>query len=216
MEMIRKYFPGISPVQEQQFVTLAATLRTWNEKINVISRKDTDHIEERHILHSLAIAKYITFNPGSTILDAGTGGGFPGLPLAILHPGSTFTLVDSISKKIRVVETLIEATGLVNTKPLPVRVETLTSKFDFVVSRAVTAFPRFYKWTRPLISEHSLNQIPNGIIYLKGGDLGDELSGFQKGIRITPISKWFMEEWFLEKKIVYMQVGRKEIENTAI
>ncbi len=178
----------------------------WNEKINVVSRKDVDKLEERHILHSLAIAKCVHFIPGTTIIDVGTGGGFPGLPLAILFPGCEFTLVDSIGKKIRVVDELSNACGLLNVQAYQARAEHIQDKFDFVISRAVTAFPQFYRWTAPLISKKSKNQIPNGIIYLKGGNLNQELAGFGDKIRIEPISKWFEEAWFEEKKVVCCKI----------
>jgi 16S rRNA (guanine527-N7)-methyltransferase len=206
MELIRKYFPGISNDQLHQLQTLSTSLKEWNEKINVVSRKDIDMLEERHILHSLAIAKFISFTPGTSIIDVGTGGGFPGLPLAILFPDCKFTLVDSIAKKIKVVGELTAATGLRNVHTLQARIESVQDKFDFVVSRAVTAFPQFYRWTAPLISGTSANQLPNGMIYLKGGNLSGELSGFGKRVRTEPISQWFDEAWFEEKKIVYLNI----------
>lgn len=206
MELIRKYFPEISNDQLNQLQTLSASLKQWNEKINVVSRKDIEKLEERHILHSLAIAKFISFTPGTAIIDVGTGGGFPGLPLAILFPECSFTLVDSIAKKIKVVNELSVATGLRNVQAYQARIESVQDKFDFVVSRAVTAFPQFYRWTAPLISGTSANQVPNGIVYLKGGDLSRELSGFGKRVRVEPISRWFDEAWFEEKKVVYLNI----------
>ena len=206
MELIRKYFPEISEEQLHQLKTLSSSLTEWNEKINVVSRKDIDMLEERHILHSLAIAKFVSFVPGTSIIDVGTGGGFPGLPLAILFPECNFTLIDSIAKKIKVVGELSAATGLRNVKACQARVESVQDKFDFVVSRAVTAFPQFYRWTAPLISGTSANQVPNGMISLKGGNLTQELSGFGKRIRIEPISRWFEEAWFEEKKVVYLNI----------
>ena len=205
MELIRKYFQHITTDQLEQMKTLSDSLKVWNDKINVVSRKDIDKLEERHILHSLAIAKCVHFTTGTTIIDVGTGGGFPGLPLAIMFPDCKFTLVDSIGKKIHVVNELANACGLQNVHAVQSRVEHIREKFDFIVSRAVTAFPQFYRWTAPLISGISSNQVPNGIIYLKGGDLSRELSGFGEKIRIEPISKWFEEAWFKEKKVVYLK-----------
>jgi 16S rRNA (guanine527-N7)-methyltransferase len=206
MELIRKYFPEISNDQLIQLQSLSTSLKEWNEKINVVSRKDIDQLEERHILHSLAIAKFIKFTPGTSIIDVGTGGGFPGLPLAILFPECSFTLVDSIAKKIKVVNELSIATGLRNVQASQARIEHVQEKYDFVVSRAVTAFPRFYRWTAPLISDTATNHLPNGIIYLKGGELSRELSGFGKRVRTEPISQWFNEAWFEEKKVVYLNI----------
>ncbi|MEX0982150.1 MAG: 16S rRNA (guanine(527)-N(7))-methyltransferase RsmG [Bacteroidales bacterium] len=206
MELIRKYFQQITGNQLKQLTSLTTSLREWNEKINVVSRKDVDKLEERHILHSLAIAKYIHFIPGTTIIDVGTGGGFPGLPLAIMFPDCEFTLVDSVGKKIQVVNELSAACGLHNVQAFQARAERIQDQFDFVVSRAVTAFPQFFRWTSSLISKESENQIPNGIIYLKGGNLKQELAGFGERIRIEPISKWFEEVWFEEKKVVYLKI----------
>ncbi len=206
MQLVSKYFPEISAKQTEQFEQLSTALHSWNEKINVISRKDLDQLEERHILHSLAIAKFIQFSPGTTIIDIGTGGGFPGLPLAILFPECKFTLVDSIAKKIRVVGELREATGLKNVHSFQERAEKVDQKFEFVVSRAVAAFPKFYNWTKPLISKAQRNKLPNGIIALKGGDLGQELGGFGKRIDTRNLSDWYDEEWFNTKKLVYLNI----------
>jgi 16S rRNA (guanine527-N7)-methyltransferase len=206
MELIRKYFPEISAKQLDQIDNLGFALREWNEKINVVSRKDIGQLEERHILHSLGIAKFVSFDKGTTIIDVGTGGGFPGLPLAIMFPECQFTLVDSIGKKIRVVNELATAARLTNVKAIQARAESVPDKYDFVVSRAVTAFPKFYRWTSHLVSSRSFNDLPNGIIYLKGGNLGHELSGFGDRIRIEPVSQWFGEAWFAEKKIIYMKI----------
>lgn len=205
MELIRKYFQHITIDQLEQMKTLIDSIKVWNEKINVVSRKDIHKLEERHILHSLAIAKCFHFTTGTKIIDVGTGGGFPGLPLAIMFPDCKFTLVDSIGKKIHVVNELANACGLQNVDAVHSRAEHIREKFDFIVSRAVTAFPQFYRWTVPLISEKSSNQLPNGIIYLKGGNLSQELAGFEERIRIESISKWFEEAWFEGKKVVYLK-----------
>ena len=203
MDLLRKYFPDFSEREIKQFKILSSNLKEWNTKINLISRKDIDLLEERHLLHSLSIAKFIQFNPGTKIIDIGTGGGFPGLPLAIIFPECTFTLVDSIAKKVKVVNELSSALGLKNVNGIWSRAENINEKYDFVVSRAVAAFPQFYNWTKNLLAEGSKNNRKNGIIYLKGGDLSQELAGFGNRIVIEAIKQWFEEEWFHEKKIVY-------------
>jgi 16S rRNA (guanine527-N7)-methyltransferase len=200
---IFKYFPDLSESQKIQLLELPNIYKEWNEKINVISRKDIEEIETHHILHSMAIDKIIRFTPNSKILDVGTGGGFPGIPLAILNPESNFLLIDSIGKKINVVNKVIEALGLTNTKALQTRVESLNEKFDFVVSRAVTAFPAFYEMCKKNIATQSVNTKPNGIIYLKGGDFSEEIKEFKK-IEIINITDFFIEDFFETKKIIFL------------
>ena len=175
-----------------------------NQKVNIISRKDIDHLEERHILHSLSIAKAFSFAPGQSVIDVGTGGGFPGIPLAILFPETSFTLVDSIGKKIKLVKEIASNLDLKNVSVLHQRAETIGRKADFVVSRAVTAFPVLYQWTSPLIRPSRPGQL-NGLISLKGGDLESELSSFTKKVQLFPISAWFEESFFSTKMIVYLK-----------
>ena len=201
--LISKYFPNLTEKQYQQFAVLPELYADWNEKINVISRKDIENITEKHILHSLAIAKIIQFKSGTKILDIGTGGGFPGIPLAILFPDCEFHLVDSIAKKIKVVTEISAAIGLTNVKAEQARAETLKGHYDFVISRAVTAFPEFLNWIKKNISNQNHNALPNGILYLKGGDLTDELHGFEHQIKLFEISDHFEEPFFETKKVVY-------------
>ncbi len=204
MELIRKYFPLLDTTQERQFSKLIEILPGLNQQVNVISRKDIDHLEERHILHSLAIAKKFPFAPGQSVIDVGTGGGFPGIPLAILFPESSFFLVDSIGKKINMVKEISASLDLKNVSALNQRAETLDKKADFVVSRAVTAFPKLYQWTSPLI-KRSRGEQKRGLIALKGGDLETELSSFQNRVQLFPISQWFEESFFSTKTIVYIK-----------
>ena len=204
MELIRKYFPLLDTTQERQFSKLIEILPGLNQQVNVISRKDIDHLEERHILHSLAIAKKFPFAPGQSVIDVGTGGGFPGIPLAILFPESSFFLVDSIGKKINMVKEISASLDLKNVSALNQRAETLDKKADFVVSRAVTAFPKLYQWTSPLI-KRSRGEQKRGMIALKGGDLETELSSFQNRVQLFPISQWFEESFFSTKTIVYIK-----------
>ena len=203
MTIIEDYFK-LTERQAQQFAALDALYRDWNSKINVISRKDLDNLYEHHVLHSLAIAKWIPFMPGTTILDVGTGGGFPGIPLAILFPECQFTLIDSIGKKIKVASEVAAALGLTNVVCKQERAEEEKQKFDFVVSRAVMPLPDLVKLVRKNISNHHRNAMPNGIVVLKGGDLKAELAPYQKTAEVTPCSQWFKGEWFETKQVIYL------------
>ena len=205
MDIVEKYFTGLSDKQVEQFRQLEGLYREWNEKINVISRKDIDALSVHHVLHSLAIAKVISFKGGTKVLDVGTGGGFPGIPLAIMFPEVDFFLVDSIGKKIKVVEGVAGALGLKNVTARQVRVETMKEKFDFIVSRAVTAFPAFVSSTRNRIRESSFNDLANGILYLKGGDFEEEIKDFRNRVSIYNIPDFFEEEFFETKKLIYMK-----------
>jgi 16S rRNA (guanine527-N7)-methyltransferase len=204
MDEILKYFPRLSDKQRHQFSTLKYLYEDWNNKINVISRKDMDNFYIHHVLHSLAIAKFIIFNSEMRILDVGTGGGFPGIPLAILFPTVKFSLLDSIEKKIRVVREISGELGLMNINPLRMRVEDHKEKYSFIISRAVTAFPQFVSMTSKNILPAGRNRTRNGIIYLKGGDLTDELSGFIRRVTIIDINDYFSEPFFDTKRIVYL------------
>jgi len=203
VDIIFKYFPRLSETQKSQFEQLDALYREWNAQINVISRKDMDLFYEHHVLHSLAIAKILKFRDESEILDVGTGGGFPGIPLAIMFPEVKFTLVDSIGKKIKVVNAVAEALQLQNVSTKWGRVEEINHPFDFIISRAVTQFPEFLNWVKDKKKKHQRNSLPNGILYLKGGDLSEELKGFEKRCVITEIKTLFQEEYFETKKVVY-------------
>ncbi len=203
MTIISDYFK-LSDRQAEQFAQLDALYRDWNSKINVISRKDIDNLYEHHVLHSLAIAKWIPFQPDTTILDVGTGGGFPGIPLAIMFPQCRFVLVDSIGKKIKVASEVAKALGLTNVVCKQERVEEEKEKFDFVVSRAVMPLPDLVKLVRKNISNKHRNAMPNGLIVLKGGDLQAEVAPYIKTAEIAPCSKWFRGEWFETKQIIYL------------
>ncbi len=205
LELLHKYFPDLSPLQIQHFAQLEALYKEWNERINVISRKDIDLLYERHILHSLGIAKVIRFKAQTKILDVGTGGGFPGIPLAILFPEAEFHLIDSIGKKIKVVEAVAEALGLQNVRATQMRAEqSAVRHYDFVVSRAVTRSREFWGWVNNKISRSSFNELNNGILHLKGGDLEEELTEMNKSYQIFALSNYFEEEFFLTKKVVYI------------
>jgi 16S rRNA (guanine527-N7)-methyltransferase len=204
MTIIEKYFPKLDKLKIEQFKQLQPLYAEWNAKINVISRKDFSEFYERHVLHSLAIAKFINFSAGTKILDVGTGGGFPGIPLAIYFPQVQFHLVDSIGKKIKVVNAVIEEMELKNVSAEKIRAEEITEKYDFVVSRAVTCLPEFVPWVKKNISKQYINPIPNGIIYLKGGDLKEEIKPFKKNIFIEDLSSYFEEDFFKTKKILHL------------
>jgi 16S rRNA (guanine527-N7)-methyltransferase len=202
--ILSKYFSRLSADQISKFEQLRPLYTEWNEKINVISRKDIEHLYERHILHSLAIFKFAPFQKGSKILDIGTGGGFPGIPLAIMMPKVDFVLVDSIGKKINVVNEVSSALGLSNVTAHHSRAESIKGKFDFVVSRAVADISLLVQWSQGKISPTHKNAIPNGLICLKGGDLKDELKPFKKTIEVYDLNSWFKEEFFETKKLVYL------------
>lgn len=204
-EIILKYFPNLTDQQKSQFQQLETLYKEWNEKINVISRKDIDEFYERHVLHSLGIAKIMEFTDGTKVLDIGTGGGFPGIPLAILFPNVEFTLVDSIGKKITVVNAVAESLGLKNVKAYHERAEKIKDKFHFVVSRAVTQMPVFLRWLKGKFEKEQFNPKHNGVLYLKGGDLGEELAGIK--CEIYNLKDQFGEEFFDTKKVVYLSKG---------
>ena len=205
LELILQYFPNITSEQKKQFAELEVLYKDWNEKINVISRKDTDSLYEKHILHSLGIAKVMQFADGTKVLDIGTGGGFPGIPLAILFPNVQFTLVDSIGKKIIVVKGVAESLGLKNVTAHHIRAEQLKEKFHFVVSRAVTQMPVFLTWLRGKFEKEQFNPKHNGVLYLKGGDLAEELAGLKA--EIFSLKNYFDGEFFDTKKVVYLSKG---------
>jgi 16S rRNA (guanine527-N7)-methyltransferase len=207
-EIIFKYFPNLSESQRIQFTLLEDLYKDWNLKINVVSRKDIEELFLRHVLHSLGIAKIQEFNPNSAILDVGTGGGFPGIPLAILFPDSQFTLVDSIGKKIKVVEEVVEGLQLKNVTPINNRVEELNSHYDFIVSRAVAAMPTFVHWVKGKIKKESVHGRRNGILYLKGGDLSEELKNY-KTAQTFDLTDYFTEDFFETKKVVYLPLKYK-------
>jgi 16S rRNA (guanine527-N7)-methyltransferase len=205
-DIIRTYFPQISDEQQRQFDALGDLYRDWNAKINVISRKDIDNLYEHHVLHSLAIAKVVNFRPDTAILDFGTGGGFPGIPLAILFPECHFKLIDGTGKKIRVAQEVANAIGLKNCQPEHLRGEEEKGKYDFVVSRAVMPLPDLVKIVKKNIGKKQQNALPNGVLCLKGGDLQAELRPFYKIVETTDISNFFTEEWFKGKHVIYLPI----------
>lgn len=207
-EIIKYYFPNLTPTQLQQFEALESLYKYWNSKINVISRKDIDELYVRHVLHSLGIAKVQAFQKGSRVMDVGTGGGFPGIPLAIMYPEVEFYLIDAIAKKIKVVQEVSQAIELKNLTVEQMRAEKVNGEFDFIVSRAVTAMPDFVKWVRNKIKKQSNHELKNGVLYLKGGDLTQELSIYTNA-HIYELSDYFKEEFFETKKVVHLPLKYK-------
>lgn len=205
MEIIEKYFPDLTNLQKAQFSQLQDLYVYWNEQINVISRKDTESLYEKHVLHSLGIAKVMQFKPGTSIMDVGTGGGFPAIPLAILFPDCDFYAIDSIGKKIKVVNAIAEELGLDNLQAEQQRAEKVKYEFDFIVSRAVTYLPRFNNWIKGKWNKNSKNDLPNGLLYLKGGDLTEELKEAGKPYTLYNLNEHFEEEFFETKKVVYLK-----------
>ncbi|WP_323786881.1 16S rRNA (guanine(527)-N(7))-methyltransferase RsmG [Psychroserpens sp.] len=208
MQLIQNYFPDLSDLQIQQFQLLETLYKDWNLKINVVSRKDIDELYLRHVLHSLGIAKVLSFLPHSKILDVGTGGGFPGIPLAILFPETQFHLVDSIAKKLKVVNEVVNGLGLTNVKTSHDRVENIDGQFDFIVSRAVAAMPTFVHWVKGKIAKEQKHELRNGILYLKGGDLSEELETYRTAT-IYNLSDYFKEDFFDTKKVVHLPLKYK-------
>lgn len=208
MELIEKYFPNLNETQKKQFEKLGPLYEEWNAKINVVSRKDIEQLYEKHVLHSLGIAKVQEFLPGSRVLDVGTGGGFPGIPLAIMFPETEFYLVDAIGKKIKVVQAVAEGLGLTNVKAEQIRAEKVKGEFDFIVSRAVTQFGQFVPWVRKKVARESRHDRRNGILYLKGGDLSEELKDYQS-VQLYNLKDYFEGEFFDTKKVVYLPMKYK-------
>lgn len=207
MDILLKYFPGLTKNQTEQFGMLMPLYKEWNEKVNVISRKDVDNLYEKHVLHSLAIARFCSFKADTSILDVGTGGGFPGIPLAVMFPHVHFLLVDSIGKKIAVVSDIAARLGLTNVECRQVRCEELKLSFDFVVSRAVTAMPVFMSWTKTLVDKEQRNSIKNGLICLKGGDVDEEIKDVKNKTKIVALRDYYEEEFFETKKILYVPIN---------
>lgn len=208
MEQLIKYFPNLTDLQKQQYEALPSLYAEWNEKINVISRKDIDNLYERHVVHSLGIVKVMPFVDGAAVLDVGTGGGFPGIPLAIMFPNVKFTLVDSIGKKIKVVNAVAEALQLKNVEAYQTRAEQVKKRFDFVVCRAVTDMNDFARWVQGKILPTNRHGLQNGILALKGGDLEEELKSFGSKVTVYPLSKYFNEEFYETKKVVHLTFQR--------
>jgi 16S rRNA (guanine527-N7)-methyltransferase len=206
IDLINRHFPGLSSQQQERFSKLGDLYREWNAQINVISRKDIDQLYTNHVLHSLAIAKVMPFAPGSKILDVGTGGGFPGIPLAILYPDCHFRMIDSIGKKIKVVNAVIEALGLENAEAQQLRAEQDRGKYDFVVSRAVTRLEKFVPWVQQRFRKQQINPFPNGILYLKGGDLREELKAVRRDTDVVQLTQFFDEPFFETKAVVYVRM----------
>ncbi|NCD69820.1 16S rRNA (guanine(527)-N(7))-methyltransferase RsmG [Mucilaginibacter agri] len=205
-DLILQYFPDLTPAQLQQFAQLQGLYEHWNSQINVISRKDIDQLYERHVLHSLGIAKVMSFLPGESVLDVGTGGGFPGIPLAILFPETQFYLVDSIGKKIKVVQEVAKALGLTNLRAAHLRAEQVDERFDFVISRAVTRLKEFYPWVKDKFNKQSKNTLANGILYLKGGDLVEEIAESRLPVKRYDLKNYFKSEFFDTKQVIYVKV----------
>lgn len=206
VDLIFSYFPGLSDFQKEQFSNLLPLYREWNAKINVVSRKDIDNLYLNHVLHSLGIAKFTSFKPGAEILDVGTGGGFPGIPLAILFPDVRFHLVDSIGKKITVVRNVADGIGLKNVRAEQIRAEQVKGEYDFIVSRAVTRLKEFYGWIHRKVKKESRHTLYNGILYLKGGDLEEELAELKKPYQLFELATVFREDFFETKKVVYVSL----------
>jgi len=204
MKTISKYFPNLTSEQSGKFEQLQSLYADWNNKINVVSRKDIDNLYLHHVLHSLSIARIVRFQPGTYVLDVGTGGGFPGIPLAIFFPEAQFMLIDSIGKKIKVVEAVAQTLNLDNVEPRWCRAQEVTEKFDFVISRAVTRLPEFLEWVKGRIRRDEINHIHNGILYIKGGDMADELLALEKRYHVYHLSNFFYEDFFATKSVVHI------------